>query len=190
MDLKKYMDTTGSKPEAMGPLMVKVSSSLFSQRDASLCAKKFTYQLTKGLYFCHSHRVLHRDLKPQNLLINKEGNLKIAGPCMITCTDVVLTSDRLWSGSSFRHSPAHIYSRGQHESRFFVNHAEKLRLSRYGTVPQKSCLAPDITQRLSTCGLSDASWRRWQLDNLSSQATRRLTRFSESSGTRGPCLSA
>lgn len=40
--------------------------------------KKFTYQLSSGLVFCHSHRIIHRDLKPQNLLIDKEANLKIA----------------------------------------------------------------------------------------------------------------
>ena len=28
------------------------------------------YQLLDGLSFCHDQRVLHRDLKPQNLLIN------------------------------------------------------------------------------------------------------------------------
>ncbi|KAI9632435.1 kinase-like domain-containing protein [Dioszegia hungarica] len=60
MDLKKYMDTVGDK-DGLGPNMVK----------------KFTYQLVKGLYYCHAHRVLHRDLKPQNLLIDKTGNLKI-----------------------------------------------------------------------------------------------------------------
>lgn len=37
-----------------------------------------TYQLIKGTYYLHAHRILHRDLKPQNLLINKEGNLKLA----------------------------------------------------------------------------------------------------------------
>lgn len=31
-----------------------------------------------GIAFCHSRRVLHRDLKPQNLLIDKEGMLKLA----------------------------------------------------------------------------------------------------------------
>lgn len=28
--------------------------------------------------YCHHHRVLHRDLKPPNLLINREGQLKLA----------------------------------------------------------------------------------------------------------------
>ncbi|CED84529.1 cdc2 cyclin-dependent kinase [Phaffia rhodozyma] len=61
MDLKKYMDTIGHD-EGLGPALVK----------------RFTLQLIKGLYYCHAHRILHRDLKPQNLLINKEGNLKLA----------------------------------------------------------------------------------------------------------------
>jgi len=40
--------------------------------------KSFLYQLLKGIAYCHHHRVLHRDLKPQNLLINREGSLKLA----------------------------------------------------------------------------------------------------------------
>jgi len=40
--------------------------------------KSFLYQLLRGIAYCHQHRVLHRDLKPQNLLINREGALKLA----------------------------------------------------------------------------------------------------------------
>jgi len=40
--------------------------------------KSFMYQLLKGIAFCHEARVLHRDLKPQNLLINNRGQLKLA----------------------------------------------------------------------------------------------------------------
>jgi serine/threonine protein kinase len=57
-DLKKYMDTT----PAMDKMLVK----------------SYMYQLCRGVAFCHSHRVLHRDLKPQNLLIDRHGNIKLA----------------------------------------------------------------------------------------------------------------
>uniref|UniRef100_T1IXK4 Protein kinase domain-containing protein n=1 Tax=Strigamia maritima TaxID=126957 RepID=T1IXK4_STRMM len=61
MDLKKYMDTIPS-----GQLM-----------DKSL-AKSYLHQILQGIVFCHQRRILHRDLKPQNLLLDKKGVIKIA----------------------------------------------------------------------------------------------------------------
>jgi len=39
--------------------------------------KSFLYQLLQGVAFCHKHHILHRDLKPQNLLVNFDRELKI-----------------------------------------------------------------------------------------------------------------
>lgn len=41
--------------------------------------KYYLYQMLQGIAYCHSHRVLHRDLKPQNLLLDRQNNsLKLA----------------------------------------------------------------------------------------------------------------
>jgi len=40
--------------------------------------KKIIYQLLLGMSYCHSKGVLHRDLKPNNVLINNQGEVKVA----------------------------------------------------------------------------------------------------------------
>ena len=40
--------------------------------------KQMSKEILRGVEFLHSHRIIHRDLKPQNLLVTREGRIKIA----------------------------------------------------------------------------------------------------------------
>eukprot|EP00730_Choanoeca_flexa_P000727 TRINITY_DN10316_c0_g1_i3.p1 TRINITY_DN10316_c0_g1~~TRINITY_DN10316_c0_g1_i3.p1 ORF type:complete len:318 (+),score=79.19 TRINITY_DN10316_c0_g1_i3:159-1112(+) len=59
-DLKRYIEQISPDP-LDGPL-----------------ARSYLLQLLCGISFCHDKRVIHRDIKPQNLLIDSQGIIKIA----------------------------------------------------------------------------------------------------------------
>ncbi|CAH6776445.1 cyclin-dependent kinase 3 [Phodopus roborovskii] len=105
-DLKKYMDST---PTSQLPLHV---------------VKSYLSQLLQGLNFCHCHRVIHRDLKPQNLLIDEFGAIKLAdfglarafGVPMRTYTHEVVTlwyrAPEILLGSKFYSTAVDVWSTG------------------------------------------------------------------------------
>uniref|UniRef100_A0A672KX44 non-specific serine/threonine protein kinase n=1 Tax=Sinocyclocheilus grahami TaxID=75366 RepID=A0A672KX44_SINGR len=41
--------------------------------------REIACQLVSALYYLHSHRILHRDMKPQNILLGKGGVVKLCG---------------------------------------------------------------------------------------------------------------
>ncbi len=57
-DLRRYLQTqTGELPEYQIKLTV--------------------YQILNGVAFCHSRKIMHRDLKPQNILIDTRSKIRL-----------------------------------------------------------------------------------------------------------------
>jgi cyclin-dependent kinase len=140
LDLKKYMEALPVSQGGRGkPLPEGTGENLRTLGLGEAVVKKFMLQLVAGIKYCHSHRVLHRDLKPQNLLINNEGNLKIADFGLARAFGVPLRT--------YTHEVGICYLLGLQAIANIIR-----RSSHSGIAHQRSSSAVVNTPLVSTCG--------------------------------------
>ena len=167
LDLKKYMEALPVSDGGRGKALPEGSNldmqSLGLGKDM---VKKFMAQLVEGIRYCHSHRVLHRDLKPQNLLIDREGNLKLADFGLARAFGVPLRT--------YTHEVGCLSTDLQQQ-----NYNRCARLLPCGTDHQRFCLAVDSIQQVWTCGRLERSSQRCAPESPSSLEIQKLTKSSK-----------
>lgn len=91
MDLKKLMDR---KKDVFTPQLIKVSTLVCSQFKYFHIAtlQSYMHQILDAVGFCHTNRILHRDLKPQNLLVDTAGKIKVRLKVLPAFGSVIITN--------------------------------------------------------------------------------------------------
>lgn len=135
--------------------------------------QSYLHQLLSGVAFCHSHRVLHRDLKPQNLLISQSGAMKLADFGLARAFGIPIRT--------YTHEvpPCILVSLCWSLKNSFTVRAT-CRWLHYGTVHRKSFWDARSTRALLTPGRLDASLPRWRLADRCFLVTPKLTSCFES----------
>lgn len=82
-NIVKLLEVMATKSKIYMVMEHAKGGELFTQisRDGPLTepvARRYFQQLVSAVHYCHSKGVTHRDIKPQNILLDHEGNLKVS----------------------------------------------------------------------------------------------------------------
>ncbi len=80
---------------------------LIEQRQALPLSVKLGYivRVCEALSYAHRHKVVHRDIKPGNVMVTKEGAVKVVDFGIARLTDMSLTQQNMMIGSRAYMSP-------------------------------------------------------------------------------------
>lgn len=64
-------------------------------------ARRIFHQIVEAVHYCHSHNVVHRDLKAENLLLDSKMDIKLAGIVISNALDFLIYFFKVGVSSSF-----------------------------------------------------------------------------------------
>lgn len=95
--------------EYMGGGSLDSIYKIFKERDGRLSEKplgRIAFSVLKGLAYLNENKVMHRDIKPQNILLDHQGNVKLCD--FGVSGDVVNSLATTFTGTSFYMAPERI----------------------------------------------------------------------------------
>lgn len=78
----QFIPFIGMKRNSFWLVFVSADHLVAHGRMAEKDARKKFKQIVAAVYFCHCRNIVHRDLKAENLLLDHNLNIKIAGLCI------------------------------------------------------------------------------------------------------------
>jgi len=69
----KYIDMEYVDGESLSDLKIKRPNNKLTEKEVN----EYSQQITEGLAYAHNKKVIHKDIKPQNIMLTKSGKIKI-----------------------------------------------------------------------------------------------------------------
>jgi len=69
----KYIDMEYVEGKSLADLKLEKPGKKFTEKETKL----YALQIAEGLSYAHRKKVIHKDIKPQNIMLTKEGKIKL-----------------------------------------------------------------------------------------------------------------